>query len=79
MKFLSALLLSFTMGSVSLAATPFDLESFKQSQKNDEKIILSQDSDIFPGDSIVMSGAFGLNLALKAQKSGPVSGHSHTH
>ena len=62
------------------SADSFKAVNVVELYRNDEKIILSQDSDIFPGDSIVMSGAFGLNLALKAQKSGPVSGHGgHVH
>lgn len=48
--------------------------------QNDEVAILSQDSDIFPGDPVVTHGAFGLGLALKAQTGGavdPHAGHNH--
>lgn len=48
--------------------------------RNAENVVLSQDSDIFPGDSIVMHGAFGLHLALKGKQSGPADAHAgHNH
>ncbi|PCJ56017.1 MAG: hypothetical protein COA79_20100 [Planctomycetota bacterium] len=49
--------------------------------QNDEVAILSQDdSEFFPGDPVVVRGAFGLGLALKAQTGGavdPHAGHNH--
>lgn len=48
--------------------------------RDDNAIVLSADSDLFPGDPVVMKGAFGLNLALKAQSGGAVNPHAgHNH
>ena len=48
--------------------------------QNDEVAVLSKDSEIFAGDPIVIEGAFGLGLALKAQTGGAVDAHAgHNH
>lgn len=62
-----------------------DGESFKPAKvvvryQDDEVAVLdAKHSELFPGDRVVQSGAFGLNLALKAGSGtiDPHAGHSH--
>ena len=62
-----------------------DGESFKTTKvvvryQDDEVAVLdAKHSELFPGDSVVQRGAFGLNLALKAGSGAvdPHAGHNH--
>jgi len=59
----------------------YDATSVVVLYEDDEVAVLSRkDSNIFPDETVVVQGAFGLDIAMKAGKSGPVdphAGHSH--
>ena len=57
--------------------TPIPVEVL---HRDHEVVVLPGDSPIFPGNPIVVSGAFPLSLALHAKGGGDDSaGHGHSH
>ena len=48
-------------------------------QDHDVVVLDSKTSELFPGDSVVQTGAFGLSLALKSSGGAidPHAGHNH--
>ncbi len=67
-------LVVFVQDGASYRAVPVHIED-----RTAQQVVIANDGSLFPGDPVVVRGAFALGLALQKGKGGDTGGHGHSH